>query len=124
MDKWFKRLTPPGKLLFIYLCENCDIAGIWEIDLEDAADLLGYNIEIIEQAFKEIKRAYVTDSQFIMLVNFLYHQGNLPLNFNVPAHRGVKRCLERHPALWEMVIERWRDKGYIVHKETRTLFNR
>ena len=121
-DKWFKGLSAPAKLLFIYLCENCDCAGIWEIDLEDAAQKITLSVEPTEQAFKEIERCYVTDSRFIMLVNFLYHQRNFPLNPSVNAHKGIIRHLERHPGLWELAKERWRAKNYIVHKAQKNLF--
>lgn len=121
-DKWFKGLSAPAKLLFIYLYENCDCAGIWEIDLEDVAQRFNLNIEIIEQAFKEVGRCYVTDGEFIMLVNFLYHQRNLPLNPGNNAHRGIIERLGRHSGLWELVQERWRAKGYVIHKGQRRLF--
>lgn len=121
-DKWFKGLSAPGKLLFIFLYENCDCAGIWEIDLEDVAQQFSLNIEIIEQAFKEVERCYVTDGSFIMLVNFLYHQRNLPLNRSNNAHRGIIERLGRYSGLWELVQERWRAKGYVIHKGQKRLF--
>jgi hypothetical protein len=31
-DSWFSELTPYEKLLFIYFCDNCDIAGFCEIN--------------------------------------------------------------------------------------------
>lgn len=121
-DKWFKRLSGPGKLMFLFLCENCDCAGHWEIDLEDAAERIGWNIEVVEQAFKEVARCYVTDGEFIMLVNFLYYQNNLPLNPNNNCHKGIMKRLGRHPGLWQLVQERWRAKGYLVHKGQGRLF--
>ena len=32
-DAWFSSLKPLEKLLFNYLCDNCDIAGFIEINL-------------------------------------------------------------------------------------------
>lgn len=33
-DKWFRKLKAPEKLLFMYLMDNCDMAGFIEIDTE------------------------------------------------------------------------------------------
>lgn len=36
-DVWFRSLPPAMKLLWVYLCDRCDWAGVWEIDKADAA---------------------------------------------------------------------------------------
>lgn len=33
---WFRELTPACKLFFLYLVDECDAAGVWEIDLKMA----------------------------------------------------------------------------------------
>jgi hypothetical protein len=121
-DAWFKKLKAFEKLMFIFLCDNCDCAGIWEIDFEDAAYKMGMNIEIVEQAFRNISKCYVTDGKKIMLINFLYHQNNLPLNPDNNAHKGIIKRLGRHPGLWELAKEKWHEKSYIIHKAQRRLF--
>jgi hypothetical protein len=30
-DEWFLSLPFEAKLLFLYLCDNCDCAGFWEV---------------------------------------------------------------------------------------------
>jgi len=58
-DPWFRKLSTTGKLLFLYLCDQCDIAGFWEIDLDRAAFDIGYPQKSLEGALQELARSYV-----------------------------------------------------------------
>ncbi len=40
-DKWFRKLSVCEKLMFLWLVDNCDNAGFWEVDLELAAMQIG-----------------------------------------------------------------------------------
>lgn len=40
-DPWYKKLTPGMKLLWNYLCDNCDAGGVIDLDLDIAAFLIG-----------------------------------------------------------------------------------
>ena len=51
-DEWFLQLTPHQKLLWNYLCDNCDIAGFWEKNLTLASLLTGLTFEEIQGAYK------------------------------------------------------------------------
>jgi len=97
VDHWFHRLTPISKVFFIYLCENVDIAGIWEIDYERAAFDIGVTEEQIETALRETEKCYISDGKFLWLKNFIKYQGNLPLNENVNAHQGIIRRIHQNP---------------------------
>lgn len=94
-DHWFHRLTPISKLFFIYLCENVDIAGIWEIDHERAAFDIGVTESQIESALRETEKCYMSDGKFLWLRNFIKYQGNLPLNENVNAHKGIVKRIRQ-----------------------------
>lgn len=41
VDPWFRKLTAAQKLLWQYLCDNCDQAGVIDLDLELAAFQIG-----------------------------------------------------------------------------------
>lgn len=41
-NKWFRKLQPHHKLLWIYLITNCDSVGVWEEDLELTEFIIGY----------------------------------------------------------------------------------
>lgn len=52
-DPWFRSLTPRQKLLWLYLCDECDLAGVWDKDLELASFSIGTKItdEDMEKSF-------------------------------------------------------------------------
>lgn len=88
-DPWFRRLKPYEKLLFMYLCENCDIAGFLEIDLELIRFYTNMPERDIEGALKGLSRGIDGADGWIWVKNFAKHQGNLPLNPKNGAHKGI-----------------------------------
>jgi hypothetical protein len=92
-DAWFSNLKQIEMLLFVYLCDNCDIAGFIEVNYRRWANDLGSSIETIEGASKGLLRGllFSRDGDCIYIRNFLKHQKNLPLNENNKAHLGILR---------------------------------
>jgi type IV secretory pathway VirB6-like protein len=43
--KWIRELGPEMKLFWFYLLDNCDHAGIWEVDIELAAFQIGIELD-------------------------------------------------------------------------------
>jgi hypothetical protein len=103
-DLWYQELPPDTKLLFIYLCDNCDIAGFWEINLPMASFMTKIKDDI-EGAFKGLARCYVQNDKYIWLKNFLYHQKNLPLNPDNQCHKGILRIINSHGSFGESVLK-------------------
>ena len=96
-DAWFINLKPIEKLLFNYLCDNCDIAGFIEINIKTWASQIGTNSKVIEGALKGLQRGliYSETNECIYLRTFLKHQKNLPLNPEKNmAHRGILKRFE------------------------------
>lgn len=52
---WFRSLSIPNKLLWCYILDRCDIAGVWYVDMALASFLIGteYNREETEKAFEK-----------------------------------------------------------------------
>lgn len=50
--KWFRKLPSHMKLLWIYLCDNCDHAGIFEVDFERISFDMG--VEFREESVAEL----------------------------------------------------------------------
>lgn len=91
IDSWFSNLKQLEMLLFIYLCDNCDIAGFIEINYKRWANDLNSSIDTIQGACKGLARGliYSKTNDCIYIKNFLKHQKNLPLNENNKAHLGI-----------------------------------
>jgi hypothetical protein len=89
-------LNPLEKLVFIYLCENCDCAGFYEINKRKAIFDINTNPKNFEGAMKGLARGIIFSRRglSIYIKNFLKHQKNLPLNYNNKAHLGIIRSIE------------------------------
>lgn len=95
-DKWFRSLNPLEKVLFIYLVENCDNAGFFEIDYDLWAYQIGCDENDISDAFKGLNKAIEVVGEWCWIVNFLRHQRNLPLNDKNNAHKQIISLLNEH----------------------------
>lgn len=96
-DSWFVGLTPDAKLLFNFLCDNCDIAGFIEIIPTSWIATTGLTKPRIEGALKGLQRGLIFSltGDCVFIRNFLKHQKNLPLNPEKNmAHRGIVRRFE------------------------------
>lgn len=90
-DEWFVDLPTIEKLLFIYLCDNCDIAGFCELSYRKIAFDLGLKESEIKGAVKGLNKAvFLSDDEKCLLVkNFIKHQKNLPINPENKSHQGI-----------------------------------
>lgn len=111
-DSWFSRLTPEEKLLFLFLLDNCDLAGFYEVDNRMISFLTGLNEQQIIGAFKGLIRGYLgaKGTGWIWIKNFLRHQKNTPLNEENNAHKHIiqlilaqKQRFNEHPEIMGLI---------------------
>lgn len=97
-DAWFSGLKPLSKLLFLYLCDQCDIAGFLEINIRKICFDMGIGKQEAEKSLTEIETRllYSKDKRFVFVKNFLKHQKNQKLNPSNNAHRGIIKRLEEN----------------------------
>ncbi|MGR3292530.1 MAG: hypothetical protein ACUZ9M_00780 [Candidatus Scalindua sp.] len=113
-DKWekkkFRKFSPVAKLLFLYILDKCDIAGFWEIDIEQAEFSIGESCNLTT-ALEEISNTYVRVTDTLLWVkNFLYYQSNWPLRDGIPAHKAIARILCEHKSFIETVLTHMESK--------------
>lgn len=104
-DVWFRQLSPAAKLAFIFMCDRCDMAGFYELDVEDMAfrtkmpelDILG--------AVQGLNRGLIQHGKVVWLRNFLRHQKNLPLNPENNAHKHIIYRIDQRLAEFPEVPE-------------------
>lgn len=94
-DLWFGGLSPHAKLLFIFLCENCDSAGFFEINYRYMLFALNLKNDDLKKAITELSKSYIksNDKKYIWLNNFLKHQKKLPLNSSNNSHKQIIQLL-------------------------------
>lgn len=103
-DAWFSGLKPLSKLLFLYLCDQCDVAGFLEINIRKICFDLGIGKQEAEKSLTEVETRllYSKDKRFVFVVNFLKHQKNQRLNPSNNAHRGIIKRLEDNLLLFDL----------------------
>ena len=95
-DNWFSNLKQFEMLLFLYLIDNCDIAGFIEINYRRWASDLNSSQQTIEGALKGLERGLILSlsNDCLFIKNFIKHQKNLPLNPENKAHAGILKRFE------------------------------
>ena len=88
-DAWFRALKPSEKLLFLFLIENCNNAGFYEIDRDAIAFKTGLSDAEIDGALVGLARGIVGASGWLWVRRFLKHQKNTELNPSNGAHRQI-----------------------------------
>ena len=60
-DAWYRKLPGRYKLLWNYICNKCDYAGIWKVDIETATYYIGspLNLEEALNLFNTLKERLI-----------------------------------------------------------------
>ena len=96
---WFRGLPPEYKLFWIYLVDNCDHAGIWEIELDVCNVRLGTVITI--QGMKDHfgdKIEFLKNGRKVFLASFIVYQYGETLNPDNRVHSSVLDMLHKEGA--------------------------
>ena len=100
-EKWKKPfirgLQGAYKLLWLYICDDCDHAGIWQVDMEVAAIRIGEKIDLKEaiKSFDE-KIIIIDKGNKWFIPSFLEFQYPSGLNSDNRAHNSVIILLEKY----------------------------
>lgn len=93
-DPWFRKLKASEKLVFLFLVDNCDNAGFYELDIEMMAFQIGIDNDKILGAIEGLNRGLIKSGNYIWIKNFLRHQKNWPLNKENNAHKQILNILK------------------------------
>lgn len=118
-DPWYIELNTFEKALFKYICDNCDIAGFFELSMKKFRDNLSdLTDEQIKNAFKGLERSYIfsRDKKIIFLKNFCKHQKNVPLNPRNNAHIGIISRIDNYQDRFAFNILNLINKGAKIKK--------
>ena len=99
-DKWrkpfIKSLPTPYKLLWLYMLDDCNHAGIWQVDLEVAALRVGESLEL-DQALRLFQGRIVPfdNGAKWFIPAFIDFQYKGELNKNIRVHNAIIKELQR-----------------------------
>ena len=88
-------MKPSFKLLWFYICDNCDCAGVWKVDKKKAEFDIGMKINWNDVLSVFNDRIYRFDDKWY-ITGFVKFQYSNILNEGNSLHKGVVRALERH----------------------------
>ncbi len=94
-DPWFWELSPTAKLLWLFLCDHCDNAGIIEISLNIATAKLGLAVNEKHRAELQSRLHALPCGKFI-IIGFIRFQYGPSLNPECKPHASVFASLSRH----------------------------
>jgi hypothetical protein len=100
-EKWKKPfirgLQGAYKLLWLYICDDCDHAGIWQVDMEVAAIRIGEKIDLKEAIRSFDEKIIILDKGNKWFIpSFLEFQYPSGLNSDNRAHNSVIILLEKY----------------------------
>ena len=100
-EKWKKPfirgLQGAYKLLWLYICDDCDHAGIWQVDMEVAAIRIGEKIDLKEAIKSFDEKIIILDKGNKWFIpSFLEFQYPSGLNSDNRAHNSVIILLEKY----------------------------
>lgn len=96
-DKWFRALSPAAKLLFLWMVDKCDGAGVIDPDYELAAFQIG--TKITEETLAELEGRVVTlENRKLCVTKFVLFQHG-ELSRDCKAHNAVFKSLEANGLL-------------------------
>lgn len=92
---WFLSLSLKNKVLWQYICDNCDHCGIWKVSLSHISFSMGEKVGLnnIFDAFGN--KLYQIESDKFFIPSFIKFQYDR-LQPNNPAHKGVFRELSKY----------------------------
>ena len=98
-DKWKKRflkdLNYANKLLWLYMLDDCNHAGIWDIDLEVASIRIGLEVDFIDLELFKDKIVIFDNNEKVFIPDFIdFQYGELNPNSNV--HKSVIALLDKY----------------------------
>ncbi len=94
---WFRRLSPEMKCLWLYICDECDNAGVWRVDTGLADFTIGTQFDwekVTEELGGRIKIFDNGEKWFI--TDFIRFQYGSQLKENSNPHQSVIKLLDKY----------------------------
>lgn len=92
--EWFRKLDPKFKCIWFYLCDNCDHAGFWPVDMGLMSFQIGQDVSVSDLTAAFGSRIEFVSETKIFIREFIEFQyGELNPKNNV--HRSVLNLVEK-----------------------------
>ena len=96
-DPWFRSLDIQTKTLWLFVLDEVDNAGVWEIDGDYFQYATGIKKDLLELLSKLGDRGVLLpDERHLLVPKYCFYQQGGFLTENKPAHRRIFQLLQRH----------------------------
>lgn len=102
-DSWFRGLPPAQKLLWLYILDKCDAAGVFEFDQELAEFCIGDSVDISSLGDR-VSRLNGSKWWIPKFIPFQYGVEITGLDPKSPVHKGVLRIVEKYALTNSLLI--------------------
>jgi hypothetical protein len=94
--QWFRRLPPAMKCFWAYVLDNCNNAGIWEVDFEAASFNVGEELNALDvmEAFRKQYYPFALGKRWFIIDFIDFQYGDLRPTNNL--HVSVINTLKKH----------------------------
>lgn len=93
-DPWYISLPPRVKLLWLYFCDTCDHAGVFQIDWGLASYVIGQKVTLKDLEFFEDRIQLLPSGRYLIKKYVKFQSGNL--TEACPAHKPILKLVEQH----------------------------
>lgn len=87
-QRWFRKLPPMDKLVFYYIKDQCNHAGVWKIDCSDLMDDLGIEsfnlnkfIDSVNKEYDKISGQQIEKERVVVIENNLWITGFIQFQY-------------------------------------------
>lgn len=98
-DAWYYGLTPAAKLLFGYLCDRCDLVGVWKVNRRQAANAIGMELDWDALLLELGERVADIGKDRWLLTGFFRFQYPKGIGTRSVPHRAIRNALRSHGLL-------------------------
>lgn len=95
-DGWFCEQPSPIKLFWIYLCDRCDHAGVWEINWKLARFHLGEIDQVAIEKALDGRVVPIAGGRRWFIPGFIKFQYPTGLSQTSPAHKRIRSTVQSH----------------------------
>lgn len=92
-DDWFLRLKPVDKIFWLYICDNCDHAGIWKVSSHLAGIMIGQDVDLELALLGFGPKVQKLSDDYWFIPNFIRFQYGL-LDESNKVHKSVLAILK------------------------------
>lgn len=92
---WFRTLPLHLKLLWLFICDRCDQAGVWNADFGTASFMIGAPVtetELVKHFGAKLKK--ISETEYWIPTFIEFQCGTLSLKS--PAHKPIFKLIEKH----------------------------